>query len=71
MSGGRFVPLECALLRIRLLEGYVRKSGRSFPLGQPHRHMRGGTDHPWAAIDVAVIPDERFQIQHKFFGKHG
>jgi hypothetical protein len=76
---GRFVSSECAVQRIRRFDNQIRKVASKlakqtrllFPLGQFDWHMQRRTDHPRAAIDVALVSDERFQVQHKFFGKHG
>jgi hypothetical protein len=42
-----------------------------FPVRQCDGDVRRGADDPRAAVGVGLAPDQRFQNQKKFFGKHG
>jgi hypothetical protein len=42
-----------------------------FPLRQRDGDVRRATDDPRAPVGVGLTPDQRFQNQKKFLGKHG
>jgi hypothetical protein len=44
---------------------------RLFPLRQRNGDVRRGADDPRAAVGVGLAPDQRFQNQKKFLGRHG
>src|SRR5262249_17494266 len=80
---GQILPRECARSRVRLFDNHISscrpsKRGRdlvnSLPLGQLHRNMGRTADHARSAVGVGqalLVLDQGFQVQEKFFGKHG
>jgi hypothetical protein len=82
---GHFLPRERALLRIRLFDNRINSSRwregevsdevrPSLALGQFDRNVARAADHARAAVGVGqglLGLDEGFEVEEKFFGKHG